>query len=167
MKDSGPSHQSRRGRRFGGALRDLEQKVARISQLETAALQETWEAVFRSRPSPSIARGFMIRALAYRLQEKALGALKPSASRILDRAAEGQSSFEPRRAPTRRTAAGTVLIREWRGVTHRVTVLDSDVVYRGRRYKSLSEVARLITGAHWSGPMFFGLKRRTKETAHG
>ena len=67
----------------------------------------------------------------------------------------------------RRVSAGTVLIREWRGVRHRVIVLDNDVVYRGRRYKSLSEVARAITGARWSGPLFFGLKGRAKEVARG
>jgi len=60
-----------------------------------------------------------------------------------------------------------VLIREWRGVTHRVTVLDHDVVYCGRRYRSLTEVASLITGTHWSGPMFFGLKNRRKEAVNG
>ena len=59
------------------------------------------------------------------------------------------------------------MIREWRGVSHRVIVLDNDVVYRGRRYKSLSEVARGITGARWSGPLFFGLKGRAKEVANG
>ena len=63
--------------------------------------------------------------------------------------------------------AGTVLIREWRGVRHRVVVLDNDVTYRGRRYKSLSEVARAITGTRWSGPLFFGLKGRAKEVARG
>jgi hypothetical protein len=69
--------------------------------------------------------------------------------------------------PQRRASAGTVLIRQWRGVSHRVTVLDSDVVYRGQRYKSLSEVARPITGSRWSGPLFFGLKGRAKETVNG
>jgi len=60
-----------------------------------------------------------------------------------------------------------LLIREWGGVSHRVTVLDNDVVYRKRRYKSLSEVARAITGARWSGPLFFCLRRRAKEAANG
>jgi len=60
-----------------------------------------------------------------------------------------------------------VLIREWRGVSHRVTVLDNDVVYQGRRCKSLSEVARAITGSRWSGPLFFGLKERAKEAVNG
>src|ERR1019366_4895586 len=111
---------------------------------------------------------FLIRAIAYRLQERALGGLKPSTQRVLDRIGAGRCSeaaLEP--IPKRRPGAGTVLIREWRGVSHRVTVLDHDVVYRGRRYKSLSEVARAITGTRWSGPLFFGLKRRTKEVANG
>jgi Protein of unknown function (DUF2924) len=69
--------------------------------------------------------------------------------------------------PHRRASAGTVLIREWRGVSHRVTVLDHEVVYRDRRYKSLSEVARAITGSRWSGPLFFGLKGRAKEAING
>jgi hypothetical protein len=69
--------------------------------------------------------------------------------------------------PQRRTSAGTVLIRQWRGVSHRVTVLETDVVYRGRRYKSLSEVARAITGSRWSGPLFFGLKGRAEEAVDG
>jgi hypothetical protein len=60
-----------------------------------------------------------------------------------------------------------VLIRQWRGVSHRVTVRDNDVVYQGRRYKSLSEVARAITGSRWSGPLFFGLKGNSKEAVNG
>ena len=69
--------------------------------------------------------------------------------------------------PGRRVSAGTVLIREWGGVSHRVTVLDHGVVYRGRRYESLSAVAGVITGARWSGPLFFGLKRPAEKLAHG
>ena len=60
-----------------------------------------------------------------------------------------------------------MLIREWGGVSHRVTVLDYDVVYRGRHYRLLSEVAGVVAGARWSGPLFFGLKRRAEKIAHG
>jgi hypothetical protein len=109
----------------------------------------------------------MVRALAYRLQERALGGLSLRAQRLLDRTGEGGSAINPQRIAKRRASAGTVLIREWRGVSHRVTMLDHDVAYRGRRYKSLSEVARVITDTHWSGPLFFGLKRRTREVADG
>ncbi len=146
---------------------DIAQKVAHISALDATALQKRWMALFGAEPPPRLGRTFMNRALAYRLQERTLGALKPSTMRILDRVAGGRSSLEPARVPKRRVSAGTVLIREWRGVTHRVTVLDNDVVYRGRRYRSLSEVASLVTGTHWSGPMFFGLRNRRKEAAIG
>ena len=101
------------------------------------------------------------------MQERTFGGLKPSAQKILDGVYDGRGEVAQQRIPKRRASAGTVLIREWRGVSHRVTVLDHDVVYRGRRYKSLSEVARTITGTHWSGPLFFGLKLRTKEVANG
>ena len=166
MEDAGPCNRKRRAERIGGTSQHLEQRVAQISDLDTEALQERWKAVFRTVPSPNLSRSFMIRALAYRIQENTRGALKPSARRALDRVAEGQSSLEPPRA-TGRTAPGTVLIRQWRGVTHRVILMDNDVAYRGCRYKSLSEVARLITGTHWSGPMFFGLRNRTQEMANG
>jgi len=109
----------------------------------------------------------MVKAIAYRLQERALGGLKPATQRLLDRIVEGHSEAAPERIPKRGASAGTLLIREWRGVSHRVTVLDHDVVYRKRRYKSLSEVARAITDARWSGPLFFGLRRRAEEVANG
>jgi hypothetical protein len=90
-----------------------------------------------------------------------------ASSSLLDRIAEGRSEIALERAANLRASTGTVLIRQWRGVMHRVVVLDNDVVYRKRRYKSLSEVARAISGARWSGPLFFGLRRRAKEAANG
>lgn len=167
MGETGSSKRSRKALRVGGAPENLEQKIERISALDAAALQASWAAAFGVAPSPNLGRRFMIRALAYRIQEKAIGALKPATQRILGRAGDGIGSVVSERALKQRANAGTVLIREWRGVSHRVTLLDHDVVYRGRRYKSLSEVARAITGTRWSGPAFFGLKRRAKEVAHG
>ena len=96
-----------------------------------------------------------------------MGAVKPGTQRILDRVCEGGTAAVAGEISKQSAGAGAVLIREWRGVSHRVTLLDSDVVYRGRRYKSLSEVARAITGTRWSGPLFFGLKDRSKEVARG
>ena len=109
----------------------------------------------------------LLRAIAYRLQEQASPGLKPATRRVLDRIADNRSSDAPQSVPQSRASAGTVLIRQWRGVSHRVTVLETDVVYRGRRYKSLSEVARAITGSRWSGPLFFGLKGRASEAVNG
>ena len=86
---------------------------------------------------------------------------------MLDRVCDGPPDVAIERLAKARAGAGTVLMREWRGVRHRVTVLDDEVVYRGLRYKSLSEVARVITGTRWSGPLFFGLRRRAEKAANG
>ncbi|MFZ0246802.1 DUF2924 domain-containing protein [Candidatus Binatus sp.] len=145
----------------------MAREIASLSALDAETLRQRWKALIGADPAPYLGRSFMVRALAYRLQERALGGLKPAAQRLLDRIGDGRAELVEERIPKRRASAGTVLIREWRGVSYRVTVLDNDVVYRGRRYKSLSEVARVITGTHWSGPLFFGLKRRSKEAANG
>ncbi|MGH7780577.1 MAG: DUF2924 domain-containing protein [Candidatus Binataceae bacterium] len=159
-------NRNRKPRRAGGS-EDLATELASLRALDPEALRQRWKALFGGDPSPYLGRSFMIWAIAYRLQERALGGVRPSTQRILDRVCNGLAEAVSERIPNRRVGAGTVLIREWRGVHHRVTVLDHDVVYRGRRYKSLSEVARVITGTHWSGPLFFGLKRRAKEVANG
>ena|SRR5208282_3865017 len=150
-----------------GGSEDLAREIASLSALDAETLRQRWKALIGADPSPYLGRSLIVRALAYRLQERALGGLKLATQRILDRVCDGREEAASERISKRRAGAGTVLIREWRGVHHRVTVLDNDVVYRGRRYKSLSEVARAITGTHWSGPLFFGLKRRAKEAAHG
>ncbi len=152
---------------IGAASPELAQEVACLLALDASALKQRWVELFGSEPPPCLGRSFMVRAFAYLLQERALGSLKPSTLRILERVADEPASVESKRASVRKVGAGTVLIREWGGVTHRVTVLDNDVVYRGRRYKSLSEVARAITGSHWSGPVFFGLKNGKKVAANG
>jgi hypothetical protein len=152
-------------RRAAALDRDaLSAEIAGLSKADIKDLRERWKTLYGKEPSGHIGRSILIGVIAYRLQEKAFGGLKPSAQRILDRVCDGRGeSAQPRS----RAGAGTVLIREWRGVRHRVIVLDNDVVYRGRRYKSLSEVARAITGTRWSGPLFFGLKGRAKEVANG
>ncbi len=77
----------------------------------------------------------------------------------------------PSNSPSLGTAHGQAtisgLIREWHGTTHRTTVAEKGFLFGGKRYRSLSEIARAITGTHWSGPRFFGLRARAKETNHG
>jgi hypothetical protein len=153
-------------RRPGGE-ETLARELAELSGLDAQALRHQWVTLLGDEPPLTLGRATLIQGIAYRLQERVFGGLKPSTLRILNRVAGETKSANSKRASARKTGAGTVLIREWGGVTHRVTVLDDDVVYRGRRYKSLSEVARLITGTHWSGPLFFGLRNRAKEKAHG
>ena len=146
---------------------DLAQYVASLGALDTAALRQRWKALFGIDPSPHFGRSLLVRAISYRIQETALGGLKPATQRFLDRIAESRPDTALHRIPEQRVDAGTVLMRQWGGVTHRVIVLEHGVTYRNRRYKSLSEVARAITGARWSGPLFFGLKHRAKEVANG
>jgi DUF2924 family protein len=101
------------------------------------------------------------------MQENALGALKSSVHRHLIQAANNPATPRPSpHYPNLRPRTGTVLVRDWGGVTHQAKVLEDGILFRSKRYKSLSEVARVITGARWSGPLFFGL-RSAKEQTHG
>lgn len=117
-------------------------------------------------PSREIGRSLLIRAIAYRLQERAFGGLKPATCRLLARAVEETASGSSRIPQVRRAQAGTILVREWQGTAHRVTMLDDGVSFNGKRYRSLSAVARAITGSHWSGPRFFGLRSQLTENQH-
>jgi len=134
------------------AGQDLNTALARLERASRHRLAELWIGYFGASPPPRTSRSLMLRAVAYKMQVRALGGLAPATRRLLS---EGGA------APARQSRLlrpGTVLIREWRGVAHQVTVGEGGVVYRGERYGSLSEVARAITGTRWSGPRFFGLK---------
>ena len=127
--------------------------------LGTAALRDHWRDLYGSEAPPALWRSLLIRALAYRLQEQVYGALKPATRRWLEQVADDVSAGRPiRPEPANGVKPGTRLLREWQGVTHEVVVTENGVLYRGERYRSLSQVARLITGSRWSGPLFFGLK---------
>ena len=102
------------------------------------------------------------------MQENALGALKSSVRRHLMQVANNPATSRPSpHYPSLHPKAGTVLVRDWGGVTHQAKVLEDGILFRSKRYKSLSEVARVITGSRWSGPLFFGLKSAAKEQSHG
>jgi Protein of unknown function (DUF2924) len=167
MGQSVSSKRSRKPLSVGCDLEELAREITRLPALDVPALRQRWAALFGDDPAPHLGRTLLIRATAYRLQEKALAGLKPSTQRVLDRIADNRSKDALQYVPQRRASAGTVLMREWHGVSHRVTVLDHEVVYRDRHYKSLSEVARAITGSRWSGPLFFGLKGGAREAVNG
>jgi hypothetical protein len=102
------------------------------------------------------------------MQENAVGGLRPSARRHLLRIARNAADGRQAQSyPSLSPKPGTLLVRDWGGVTHQVKVLEDGFLLRGKRYKSLSVVARVITGSRWSGPLFFGLKSATKEQSHG
>ena len=150
------------------ASNQLVREIEGLSSLSVKHLKERWRSLYVTEPPPRISRELLTRALAYRLQERALGGLKPSTRRLLERISNSPTSRDSVRiVPARKSAPGTVLIREWQGSRHQVTVLDNGVIYRGQRYRSLSEVARAITSTRWSGPLFFGLKARAEEVSDG
>ena len=112
-------------------------------------------------PPMRLSRDLLTRGIAYKLQERGYGGLSKAAAPKLEQAAAGP----PRRgaakpAPSVSLRPGTRLVREWRGVTHMVLIHADGIEWRGQRYRSLSLVARKITGARWSGPRFFGLRQR-------
>jgi hypothetical protein len=142
-----------------------ESVLAQISALKTApigALKQKWRDLFESEPPP-YNRRFLEHRLAYRIQELAYGGLKPETLRRLRELAEtldGGKVDVRRRADHDRPIAGTRLIREYQGIEHCVTVRDDGFEYQGRPYKSLSAIARAITGTQWNGRVFFGLKNQ-------
>ncbi len=144
----------------------LAAEIASLSKLGVDELRARWKVMFGNAPSRDISRSFLTRAIAYRLQEKALGGLKPSTQRMLAEFACGGSDGSAA-VPSRIVRPGAVLVREWRGISHQVSVLENGFSFRGNHYRSLSEVARQITGTLWSGPLFFGLKRPQQESHDG
>jgi hypothetical protein len=141
--------------------------LSTLETLDIAALKAAWRTAFKS-PAPNVARKeFFIRMLAYEIQRQTYGGLSKAALKVLRQCADSEKSKDgaATEAPLR---AGTRLVREWGGATHEVMVMERGYGYRGRSYASLSEIARSITGARWSGPRFFGLrspKRAGSQTA--
>jgi len=146
----------------------LAEQLAALTSLSRDKLKERWRSLYGNEPPRNSSQEFLRGAIGYRLQERAFGGLKPAIRRLLERAAGDASEGKPIRLdPVRKTAPGTVLLREWHGTRHQVTVVGDGAVYRGQRYRSLSEIARVITGSKWSGPLFFGLRSAAKEASHG
>jgi hypothetical protein len=140
--------------------------LAQLAALKTSpvgVLKQKWRDLFEGE-APPYNRRFLESRLAYRIQELAYGGLKPETIERLDALADeldGKGS-KRRRSLANRPIIGTRLIREWKGVEHCVTVRDEDFEYQGRPYKSISAIARAITGTRWNGWVFFGLKSRQR-----
>jgi hypothetical protein len=127
----------------------IQEEISRLGRLERGALQVRWAELFGSPPNPRLRRGLLIMVLTYRIQELAFGGLKPATRKKLLSHVEGFSKDkEIVSKQVRATKPGTRIVR-----------------YDGRQYRSLSEIARQITGTRWSGPAFFGLKKRGKAVA--
>ena len=133
--------------------------LSRLPELDLNELRREWRALYKAEASPHLSRELLVRAVAYRMQEVALGGLRPGQQRQLRQFAQqfkqtGQATIRARPE----LKPGTRLMREWQGRTYDVLVLDDGFAWQNTRYSSLSAIARKITGTAWSGPLFFGLK---------
>jgi len=146
----------------------LSAEIAGLESLDLSQLRTRWKLLYEIEAPPHLSRDLLRRAVAYRTQEKVLGGLKPATRRLLERFAEGARTRKPTKVvPMRKVGPDTILIREWGGTRHEVMVVENGAMFSGKRYRSLSQVARVITGSHWSGPLFFGLKAPAKEVGNG
>ena len=138
---------------------DVADRLARLETLDLSAMRQEWRRLNRAEP-PRLSRDLMTRALAYRIQEIAFGGLsKATLRRLASLAAEFESDGRIATPAQPRIKPGARLIREWHGRTHAVVVTEEGFEFEGKRYRSLTSIAREITGAAWSGPRFFGLAR--------
>jgi len=142
-------------------------RLAALKAMSVNDLKAEWQALFDA-PAPNNSRNFLEGRLAYRIQELTYGGPDKQTRRLLDLLAdevEGSLTRKAQIADPRNPVVGTKLIREWDGIAHTVTVLKEGFEWDGRRYKSLSAVARAITGTRWNGYRFFGLRERKRGEA--
>jgi hypothetical protein len=153
----------------------VEKEVAALGDLSREELAERWTKAYGHPPPKGVRRDFLLRAAAWHLQASRLSGLSPDTRRMLRTAMarverqfaakrSGEDSVEPDASaipamakPRKQISPGTRLVREWNGRNHVVDVLEEGFAFEGRLHKSLTAIARQITGAHWSGPRFFGL----------
>ena len=152
--------------RAAGAPRDARSEdavAARLQALEGMTydeLRSEWRRLYRAHPPKRVARDLLVLGVAWKIQALAYGGLGAATKRRLAETMERDGDLA--RSRVARLKPGAKLIREWRGETHTVIVLEDGFEWRGKRRRSLSVIAKLITGAHWSGPRFFGLNGKAE-----
>jgi hypothetical protein len=142
-----------------------EEALSRLLTLDIGDLRQQWRSLYKTQAPRHFSRELLVRAVAHRMQELARGGLRPEPQRQLRRIAQ---QFKETGAATvrarRELRPGSRLVREWQGRTYDVLVVDDGFSWQGTRYRSLSAIARKITGTAWSGPLFFGLKPNRSAT---
>ena len=155
------SNGGRKDRLRGPDLAGLDGEIAGLVDRSTQELRRAWRALHHTGPPLGLSRDLIIRGLADKLQQHAHGGPSRALHRRLQILAgefeKGALSFHPSMLKT-----GATLVRQWRGHTHTVLVREDGFEYEGRRYRSLTVIAERITGAHWSGPRFFGVSKRAR-----
>jgi len=139
----------------------IEAEVNQIRSLGIDALRQRWRIMFGAIPPKGLTKVILGRMMAYRIQEDAFGGLDRDLVKLLDRLARGEKPSEM----NRRLKPGTVLVREYQGERHTVTIVPEGFVWGDKTYSSLSVIAQEITGTKWNGPRFFGLRMAAKPAA--
>ena len=153
----------------------VETLLARLTALDALSypeLRAEWRRLYRTLPPKRVARELLLLGVAWKVQEQALGGLGAAMKRILAELTKTlERDGDVKRNRVVQLKPGAKLVREWHGKTHTVLVLDDGFEWRGKRWRSLTTIAKAISGAHWSGPRFFGLHRRAvrpaMEVSHG
>jgi Protein of unknown function (DUF2924) len=152
----------RKDRLRGLALVELDGEIAGLVNRSTEELRRAWQTLHHTGPPLGLSRDLIIRGLADKLQQRAHGgpsrALERRLRTLAAEFAKGARSFDPDIV----LKTGATLVRQWRGHTHTVLAREDGFEYEGQRYRSLTVIAERITGAHWSGPRFFGVSKRAR-----
>jgi hypothetical protein len=152
----------RKERRRNPDLAELNCEIAGLVYRSTKDLRRAWWTLHRTGPPLGLSRDLIIRGLADKLQERAHGGPSRALQRRLQLLTREFEKDPPSFHPGRVLKTGTTLVRQWRGSTHTVLVHEDGFEYEGQRYRSLTVIAERITGAHWSGPRFFGASKRAR-----
>ena len=138
----------------------LNAQLAAIAEMDAPALRAEWRRLYRSHPPKLLRRDLLQLGVAWKLQERVLGGLSAATKRQLDELARTMATKSDLTKARKVTLKpGARLVRAWGGETHEVLVVEDGFLWRGRTWRSLSVIAREMTGTHWSGPRFFGVGR--------
>jgi hypothetical protein len=141
----------------------LEHRLEGLTTMSSAQLRAEWLNIYR-KPPPDLSADLLRRGIAYRLQERAYGGLSPATMKQIERLKrQFAKTGEAVAKPAFTLKPGTRLVRDWGRKSHHVLVLGDGYLYNDRSYRSLSQIASEITGAHWSGPRFFGLAKQSEK----
>ena len=144
------------------AVEKLAARLRALEELDYDALRAEWRRLYRAHPPKRVSRGLLMLGVAWKVQERAYGGLGAATKRRLaDLAKTVERNGDVTRNRVARLKPGARFVREWRGETHTVIVLEDGFEWKGTQWRSLSAIARKITGVHWSGPRFFGLTEQT------
>jgi hypothetical protein len=144
---------------------DVEAELDRLAVMPIAQLRVRYRELFRDDAPKAFGPDLLRRSVAHRIQEKAYGGLSRSTQRLLDQMMKAfYAKPNGKIMLPRRIKPGSVLVREWKGRSHRVMVLAEGYAYDGKTFGNLSEIAGVITGTRWNGPRFFGLRSKADES---